>query len=316
MDYSDGTMTQAESTDRLFSEFFLNIKAALHRIHHCGESRSLGAEERHLRGRLQHTDAAVRAALLDDFDTPLALTLLGGLLKDCNKYLDRERGEGVASLCGATLESVAQYVTSMMRVFGLTADSSKGGKEIGFGGDNSVCFGGAEASKEQLLGPLLDVLTRFRTSVRLAAMKGEMQSILALGDGVRDNELPELGVRVEDQGGQEVWKLVDPAELKKEKAQKLAAKEAKEKQKAEAAAKQAEREAKARVPPQEMFIKLTDQYSKFDEQGIPTHDKAGEPLPKNALKKLQKEWEKQKEAYEKLIAKAAASPPDASSIKS
>jgi hypothetical protein len=47
-----------------------------------------------------------------------------------------------------------------------------------------------------------------------------------------------------------------------------------------------------------MFKSKTDLYSKFDEEGIPTHDAAGVELTKSAYKKLKKEWEKQKQLFE------------------
>jgi hypothetical protein len=36
--------------------------------------------------------------------------------------------------------------------------------------------------------------------------------------------------------------------------------------------------------------------------GIPTHDTAGQPLSKNLLKNLKKEYETQKKAYDKYMA--------------
>lgn len=36
--------------------------------------------------------------------------------------------------------------------------------------------------------------------------------------------------------------------------------------------------------------------------GIPTHDASGQPLSKNLLKNLRKEYETQKKAYDKYIA--------------
>jgi len=52
------------------------------------------------------------------------------------------------------------------------------------------------------------------------------------------------------------------------------------------------------VKPEEMYLSQTDLYSKWDDQGIPTHDKAGEPLSKNAVKKLKAAWDKQKKVFE------------------
>ncbi len=60
----------------------------------------------------------------------------------------------------------------------------------------------------------------------------------------------------------------------------------------------AAKEARKKIPPQEFFRGQTDLYSLFDENGIPTHDAAGEPLSKSSIKKLRKEWEKQKKLYE------------------
>jgi len=37
-----------------------------------------------------------------------------------------------------------------------------------------------------------------------------------------------------------------------------------------------------------MFKSETDKYSKFDDKGMPTHDKDGEEISKAQLKKLQK----------------------------
>ena len=60
----------------------------------------------------------------------------------------------------------------------------------------------------------------------------------------------------------------------------------------------AEKLAKKNIPPQEYFKSMTDLYSLFDEDGVPTHDAKGEKLSKNATKNLRKDWEKQKRLFE------------------
>merc|ERR1719291_1360342 len=59
----------------------------------------------------------------------------------------------------------------------------------------------------------------------------------------------------------------------------------------------AEKEAKKKVDPKDMFRSQPELYSKFDADGIPTHDQAGEPLSKAKTKKLKAEWEKQKKLF-------------------
>lgn len=62
------------------------------------------------------------------------------------------------------------------------------------------------------------------------------------------------------------------------------------------------------IPPSEMFKSQTDLYSLFDEDGVPTHDAAGVPITKSSIKKLRKDWEKQKRLYESSNPAAAAAP--------
>ena len=57
-----------------------------------------------------------------------------------------------------------------------------------------------------------------------------------------------------------------------------------------------------------MFLK-NEKYTKFDESGIPTHEKAKEgdkPINEKLKNKLTKEWNAQKEMYEKYIEKYGA----------
>ena len=163
---------------------------------------------------------------------------------------------------------------------------------------------------EETLTPYLDVLTKFRESVRIAAISGDSTAVLAAADNLRDLVLPEVGVRMEDQGsGVNVvtnWKLDDPETMRKERALKDEAKAEKERQKLETARKQKEKEERAKIPPQDMFKGLVDLYSAFDAAGLPTHNKEGEELSKGAIKKLAKEQAKQKEVHEKYLAKASS----------
>jgi cysteinyl-tRNA synthetase len=60
-----------------------------------------------------------------------------------------------------------------------------------------------------------------------------------------------------------------------------------------------EKLAKGKMSPVEMFKteESLKQYSKWDDQGIPTHDINGEELPKSRRKKLVKEYEGQVKAH-------------------
>ena len=102
---------------------------------------------------------------------------------------------------------------------------------------------------------------------------------------------------------------MDPAILirqREEKAQATADKAAKKA--ATAAAAEAKRIAaleKGKTPPLELFKPpqvAEGLYSKWDENGLPTHDGEGKEISKNAGKKLVKDWNAQVKAHEAYLA--------------
>lgn len=108
-----------------------------------------------------------------------------------------------------------------------------------------------------------------------------------------------------------VLKYVGKEAMQREKEQKekLAAEQGAEKQrkKDEAVRAAAEKEALRKIPPSQLFLKDIDKYSKFNEQGLPTHDTEGNPVTKSQLKKLEKMYAQQKKVHEDYL-KSLANP--------
>jgi cysteinyl-tRNA synthetase len=313
MDYGEETMAHAVTTGKLFSEFFHNVKAILRKFGSIsGSTQFVGPSEEAMLVKLESAKFGVRTALLDDFDTPKAIAVMIDLVKETNKYMELN----AMSMSTVVLTSVAKYITFILHVFGLIPDAADIGFPLDSGdglinasSDSSGGVGGK--SREDVMAPLLDVLANFRAAVRLAALSGDTSSILRLNDQLRDDVLPDLGVRMEDKGSgantTTVWKLDNPETLRRERKQKEEAREAKELEKQQAAKLQAERAARAMIPPADLFRGQTDLYSQFDESGMPTHDAKGEPLSKSSVKKLQKEFEKQVADHQKYLVKAQTS---------
>lgn len=295
MDYGDNTMQQSLVVESKFVEFFHNVKAAL-RETPLSSPQKFNDKEKDLLEQLEAAKANVRAAFLDDFDTPAVLHHLQQLLRHTNKYLEAPHPVTVL------LTSVAVYVTRTLKTLGLISGDSS----IGFPADSQ----GNGVSKEEVVAPYLDALSDYRVAVRKAARKGDVGAVLRATDAIRDEVLPRLGVRLEDKGAGDdvssIWKLDDPAVLEAERLQKEQTRKLKEEQKAEEQARKAQQEAakaaRGRIPPQEYFRTLQDEsgaalYSQFDETGVPTHDHAGTELSKGAIKKLKKELEVQRKLY-------------------
>lgn len=139
-----------------------------------------------------------------------------------------------------------------------------------------------------MITPYLRILADFRDNVRSQAKTLKATDILKECDRLRDDVLPNIGVRLEDREGKHLGrcfcadnkesffpgeasavKLVDRDTLLKEREAKKRAElekaAEKERKKAELAAAQANKEALRKIPPSEMFKTEIDKYSKFDE---------------------------------------------------
>lgn len=117
--------------------------------------------------------------------------------------------------------------------------------------------------------PYLEVLANFREQVRNEAKTFRANSILEVCDKLRDDVLPNIGVRLEDSNDEPCRiKLVNREELLKEmdckKKLELEKAQEKEKRKAEAAAAAAAKEAQRKILPSDMFKLEKDKYSQFD----------------------------------------------------
>jgi len=113
--------------------------------------------------------------------------------------------------------------------------------------------------------------------------------------------LPELGIKLEDRkpGDASIWKFVDKETLAKEREEKNAAKLKKEQEKQAKAALEFKKKS---TPASEWFKEFkAEEYSQFDVEGLPTHNKQGKELSEAIRNKLKKEWNKQDGIYKKWL---------------
>lgn len=167
---------------------------------------------------------------------------------------------------------------------------------------------------EQLGLPYLRAVSKLRDELRRLAPTASPEtkkSILSLSDRIRDFDLTNLGVYLDDRPDQpSLIKFVPAAELiaaREEKAAKDAEK-VRAKEEARRAREKAEEEkwAKAKLAPEDMF-KSDERYSEWDVEGMPTKMKDGSEVPKSQLKKLKKDWDRQKKAHGEYQAKFGGS---------
>ncbi|XP_025771323.1 cysteine--tRNA ligase, cytoplasmic [Puma concolor] len=352
LDYSSNTMESALQYEKFMNEFFLNVKDILRApVDITGRFEKWEDEESELNKSFYDKKTAVHEALCDNVDTRTVLEEMRALVGQCNLYM-AARKAARRRPNRALLESIARYLTHMLKVFGaIEEESSLGFPVRGPGSSLNVRAGpardlvGVAAGPGGLLGarecwPRLaggwsqasgppaplgwasrisenasssgvrpNLQARFRLLLvgawNLVESRG-LPEVLQLSDALRDDILPELGVRLEDHEGlPTVVKLGDRETLLKEREEKRRVEEEKRRKKEGAARKKQEQEAaklaKMKISPSEMFLSETDKYSKFDENGLPTHDSEGKELSKGQAKKLKKLLEAQERLHKEYL---------------
>uniref|UniRef100_A0A673K1U6 Cysteine--tRNA ligase, cytoplasmic n=1 Tax=Sinocyclocheilus rhinocerous TaxID=307959 RepID=A0A673K1U6_9TELE len=298
LDYSNNTMESAIQYERFINEFFLNVKDILRSpTDITGQFEKWEAEEIELNKSFYVKKTSVHEALCDNIDTRSALEEMRALVGQSNTYMAARRSAKLPPN-RMLLQSIALYLTDMLKTFGAIEGSEPIGFPVGGNGQN--------ADLESTVMPYLSVLSDFREDVRKIAREKKVTELLRLCDELRDDTLPELGVRLEDRDGLPTSvKLVDKETLLKEREEKKKMEDEKKKKKEEAARKKQEQEmaklAKMKVKPSEMFRSETDKYSNFDETGFPTHDAEGKELSKGLAKKLRKLYEAQEKLYNEYL---------------
>ncbi|KAG0365325.1 tRNA synthetases class I (C) catalytic domain-containing protein [Gamsiella multidivaricata] len=308
VDFRDTSMSEAIGVETTFNNFFANTKAMITEAKHTAldstGSHNFRRLELEMIAALKEKQNAIHAALCDSINTPNAMSELLSLVSRTNVYI-KDAGK---NLNVDVISKVAQYVSKMLRTFGLDGVVSE---PIGFASGEG---GAAGVSVEDIAMPYLQVLSTFRDTVRSYAREGRsVQEMLALSDKLRDEDLERLGVSLDDrEDGKALIKFIPAEELAAQRQAKVQQAAEKAARKEEAAkAKEAARLAKlekGRVSHLEMFKEGSSagEYGSFEEgTGIPLTDKEGQELPKSRKKKLTKEWETQKKLHEDFLAEKA-----------
>ncbi|KAK0159588.1 hypothetical protein PV327_010684 [Microctonus hyperodae] len=299
LDYSENTMEMAVQYEKFLNEFFLNIKCHLRSSTTISTTTKTfnkwNEQEMELNKKFSDTKENIHVALCDNIDTRTVLDLIRELVGHCNIYVKE-----VKLLNTLLLRDIAIYITKIFRIFGAIVNNSS--SEIGFPIDDNI----DNINREDILIPHLEILANFRSKIRNNAKDIKATEILRECDKLRDDILPDVGVRLEDDdAGMSKIKLVNRDELLREieTKRKLESEKKleKERKKKELLLAEANKEAQKKIPPSEMFINELDKYSKFDDKGLPTHDHEGKELSKGLSKKLQKLQMQQEKRYNEYL---------------
>eukprot|EP00578_Thalassiosira_sp_NH16_P020363 CAMPEP_0181091732 /NCGR_PEP_ID=MMETSP1071-20121207/8552_1 /TAXON_ID=35127 /ORGANISM="Thalassiosira sp., Strain NH16" /LENGTH=823 /DNA_ID=CAMNT_0023173885 /DNA_START=118 /DNA_END=2589 /DNA_ORIENTATION=+ len=308
MSYSDQTIDDARTKETTFKSFFREVEALVREDYLSEEvGWRMGDADHKLAEAYLAAQQTVHESLLDNFNTKDAMLALLRVINEANAYL-RIPNARPSTL---TLRAIATYVSQILKVFGVVSGADDFG--FGSGGDGKGDSAGGSGS-ESYIGAMVD----FRETVRNAALeaakggdtKAAIQSILKICDGLRDEVLPTLGVRLEDRPTGTMWNLEDPGVMLKEMAEKAAKEKEVQVGKLEkqlvARTLQLEKVKNSMVKPEDLF--RTVEYKEWDEAGVPISLANGDPMSGGQVKKKKKAIDKQAKAYKDLMEKSNNNP--------
>lgn len=285
LDFKESLLNEVKSLESMFTNFFNNTKALKEDVKHHA-SKKLGALERELLYLQDEAEEKVDIAFCDNLSTPIAVKALSELVGSANTYISKAGSE----LRIEVLISVATFVSRILGIIGVPMRAD------GLGWQNEETLVGCKT--EEVIMPFVKCLSKFRDEVRsLAINKSPSNKFLELTDRLRDNELLNLNVSLDDRNGQsalvkiitddEKAALVNDREIEAENKKKKEAKNLAKK--VEEQEKEKKKLDKAKVSPFEMF-QDPEQYSEWDSEGIPTKDRDGNEITKSMTKRLKKQW--------------------------
>ncbi|XP_062866590.1 probable cysteine--tRNA ligase, mitochondrial [Trichomycterus rosablanca] len=205
IDYSDASMNEACSTLSIISAFIHNAQAYMQ-----GHLQCQSIHESSLWERLSDTQATVRTALADDFDTPKAMDAIMSLIHHSNCQLQPVTKPDGSSRSPAVFGAMLSYIRYVMDVFGVDLLNRKES---------------SSAESSTILHNVVEQLVHFRSEVRNFALsvedeatqdtsnvlqrkkpKADRVPLLKACDTLRKDLVP-LGVHIKDRGTNSTWEI-------------------------------------------------------------------------------------------------------------
>ena len=291
---------------------------------------TVSGSDESLAAALEDAKKAVHDYLCDSFNTWGVMHTVSDLITQYNS-VDKSR------VNPKDVEALAKWVTSIVNMLGLNGAAPAEATEIGWSGvdvpeEAKPFLYSLSAIRDSLRQgartqrglsapniaeivrrePFLEnipeasntyasILSEFRVKATSLEPSDHLdKDILALCDRVRDVDLFDVGVYLEDRENQPA--LVRPVtreltQAREEKAARARQKQIEKEKNEKEALKRLE---KGKLSHLDMF--RTREFSAWDSEGIPTHDAAGEEVTKSRVKKLRKDWERQKKLHEAWLA--------------
>lgn len=322
IEITPSSIREASAIEDKINNFFLNANELLA----SAPDHSRVEGDRCLATALDKAEADTYKSLSDSFSTRPVMDTISSLITIYNDQASK------SLVSPSTTRAVTKWVTKMVNIFGLNGAAGPDDTVIGWSGLSvpefavpilatlsrkrdelrikaktdlarqdlePVAYPRRNLSEAQMdqEAPFRRVLADFNQDLSTLNSSASLaKGVLGLTDRLRDVDLFGLGVYLEDREGQPA--LIRPVtkELRAAKQEKEDRAREKHKAKEEREKEAASKADKGRLSHGDMF--RTEEYSAWDSEGVPTHEKGGDEVTKSKKKKLQKDWERQKKFHE------------------
>lgn len=330
VEITEELVNASSSWEDKLTNFFVKAKDFLSRDDQCKLGSS--SNDSPLSEALKAARENIHEYFCDSFNTPKVMGAISDLISEFNT-------QSLRSLDPKVVDATAKWLTWIVTILGLNGTAAPDRATIGWQGTDVPDAAKAflyplsamrdalrhaaksetsttsdeikriiEKAKPNVAGvsdaarPYSELLRNFKSNISSLNPEDSTisKTILSLCDRLRDVDLFNLGIYLEDRD--DMPALVRPVtrdilQAREELAQKAKQKR-QEKEKQEELARQ--KLEKGKLSPLEMF--KTNEFSAWDEDGIPTKDVEGEAVNKSRTKKLRKDWERQKKAHDAWLA--------------
>lgn len=270
------------------------------------------------------------SALTDSFNTSLAIQAISELI---TKYNSLE----ASKIPFEQSKTMALWITQMVNMFGLNGTATVDSETIGWSGIDIPAFARPyltlissirdrlrqQAQKKESIDveDVADIRQTIRDSPlaestetaphqkvlddvlamvsQLTESKQSVGSIMGVADRIRDENLWDLGVYLEDRADSPTARIRPVTKELREAKDAQQAKKAKKSmadRSRSTTAAPAARDDKRTISPQELF--RNEEYSAWDDDGLPLKDNEGNELTNSKRKKLKKQWDHQKRLHD------------------
>jgi len=177
MDYSEDRLKQTNDILKNYTNFISNITILTE------NNNKYLQDDFDIIDEIDNIKEKIDFNFKDDFNTPEVINNLNDMIKKINKYILSKNGYKIS-----IIKQSSDYLQKILNVMGINFNTSN--------------------NQNKITDKLLDIICNFRDDIKEYAFKNKQYELLKMTDKIRDYDLPNLNIIIEDKGkDKSIWKF-------------------------------------------------------------------------------------------------------------